>query len=405
MHTRPLEFVGASGQKLAARLDLPDGPVLAHVLFAHCFTCSKSSLGTVRIARAMASRGLAVVRFDFTGLGESGGDFSQATFSGDVRDLVAIAAQMAAQDMAPRLLVGHSLGGAAVLAAAHEIPDAAAVAVIGAPFDPAHVERLLGPGLQQLLETGEAQVDLGGRPFTLRRSFVDDLKAQDQPHRIAGLARPLLILHSPDDDVVDIDNATLIFRAAHHPKSFVCLDGADHLLTRSQDAAYAAEVIAAWASRYLAPSAPSQTAEEPPGVATAEGVGLDGFQVEVRTGGLKFMADEPLDIGGAGAGPTPYQLVAAGLAACTAMTLRLYARQKAWALRRVKVRVTHSKSAERTPADLFRREILVQGELDEAQRARLLQIAGKCPVHRTLEAGSAIETLAADEAPRPDAVR
>jgi putative redox protein len=395
MHTRALEFVGASGQPLSARLDEPEGPVLAHVLFAHCFTCSKSSLATVRIARALAAHGFAVARFDFTGLGDSGGDFADASFSGDVRDLVAIAAQMAGLDMAPRLLVGHSLGGAAAIAAAHDIPSAAAVAVIGAPFDPSHVTRLLGGGLQRLQKDGEAEVDLGGRPFRLKRSFIDDLGVQDQKSRIAGLGRPLMILHSPLDEVVGIDNASQIFLAAHHPKSFVSLDKADHLLTREADAAFAAEVIAAWASRYVH-GAVSAVTEEPPGAVRVDSWGLDGFQVEVRVGGLTFLADEPVEVGGAGAGPTPYDLVSTGLAACTAMTLRMYARQKGWPLEHVQVRVTHSKSQERTPPDLFRREILIEGALDPAQRQRLLEIAERCPVHKTLEGGSAIETAAVE---------
>jgi putative redox protein len=395
MQTRPIEFLGAAGQRLSARLDLPDGEPVGFALFAHCFTCSKSSLATVRIARALARRGLGVVRFDFTGLGESAGEFAAATFSSDVRDLAAVARQMADQGMAPELLVGHSLGGAAVVAAAADVPSAQALAVIGAPFHPQHLEGLLGGGLEKIMQAGEAEVDLGGRPFRIRRAFIEDLQAQDQGARLAALHRPLLILHSPEDRVVEIGNATQIFMAARHPKSFVSLAGADHLLTRPEDAAYAADVIAAWASRYLPAS--QETAEAlASGVARADARGVEGFQVTIRTHDLRFTADEPADLGGSEAGPTPYALVAAGLAACTAMTVRMYAARKAWPLARVQVRVEHSKAAGRTPQDIFRRELAIEGELDVEQRARLLEIAGKCPVHRTLEGGSTIETAAVE---------
>jgi putative redox protein len=393
MQTRPLEFLGASGQRLSARLDLPDGEPAGFVLLAHCFTCSKSSLATVRIARALARRGLGVLRFDFTGLGDSAGEFAAATFSSDVRDLEAVAGQMAGQGMAPSLLVGHSLGGSAAIAAAAQVPSVLAVAVIGTPFHPEHLNRLLAGGLQEVMDKGEAQVDLGGRPFRIRRAFVEDLQAQDPAARLAALGRPLLILHAPEDQVVGIDNASQIFLAAKHPKSFVSLAGADHLLTRPADAAYAADVIAAWASRYM-PTSEAAAEELPPGVGTAQGRGTDGFQVTVRTHALRFTADEPADLGGEDGGPTPYGLVAAGLAACTAMTVRMYAARKSWPLARIEVRVEHSKSSERTPPDVFHRELKIEGELDGTQRARLLEIANRCPVHKTLQAGSTVETTA-----------
>ncbi|MDR3518373.1 MAG: alpha/beta hydrolase [Azospirillaceae bacterium] len=255
MPVQHLDFVGDAGHRLAGRLDLPDGDARGYALFAHCFTCTKNSLAAVRIARALTALGIGVFRFDFTGLGESGGDFADATFSGDVRDLVAAAGHMAQQGYAPRLLIGHSLGGAAVLAAAGKLPDIAAVAVVGAPFDARHVTAMFEDDLPTILDHGEATVDLGGRPFTIRRSFVEDLRSHDQGARIAALHRPLLILHSPIDQTVGVENAGAIFQAARHPKSFVALDGADHLLTRPADAEYAATVIAAWVSRYLA-SAP-----------------------------------------------------------------------------------------------------------------------------------------------------
>ena len=271
MQTQPLDLTGATGARLSAQLDLPDGAPLAYVLLAHCFTCSMRSLGSVHIARALAARGLAVVRFDFAGLGESAGTFADTSFSGDVADLKAVAAQMAARGTPIRLLVGHSIGGAAVLAAAGDLPDVAAVATIGAPFKAEHLTEMFKGGLDEILAKGEAEVMLGGRPFTVRRSFVDDLRAQDQGARIEALHRPLLILHSPQDAVVGVDNASQIFMAARHPKSFVCLDHADHLLTRAKDSEYAAEVIAAWASRYLA-SAQAEPASPPPSLACSSAV-------------------------------------------------------------------------------------------------------------------------------------
>lgn len=398
MPTERFDFTGAKGQKMSGRLDRPDGTARGFALFAHCFTCTKSSLAAVRIARALTLRGLGVLRFDFTGLGESGGDFADASFSGDVRDLIAAAQQMAARGVTPKLMIGHSLGGAAALAAAVDLPEIAAVAVIGAPFDVQHATHLFEGELAAILEKGEAKVDLGGRPFTIRRSFVDDLRAQDQGARIAKLHRPLLILHSPRDQIVGIDNAAAIFQAARHPKSFVSLDGADHLLTRAEDAEYAASVIAAWGARYLGGAAEAAPEIAAGHVVVAE-TGAGRFQVEVAAGRTRFLADEPAAVGGLGSGPSPYELLSAALGACTAMTLRLYAEQKKWPLTRVKVDVTHEKRRDRSPPDLFTRAIALDGALDAAQRARLIEIAERCPVHRTLAAGAGIETVAAGATP------
>lgn len=389
MRTEPFDFAGAEGQRLSGRLDLPEGEIRAYAVFAHCFTCTKNSVAASRISRALAARGIGVLRFDFTGLGQSGGDFADSTFSGSVRDLAAAVGAMSDRGFAPRLLIGHSLGGAAVLAAAPDLPDVAAAAVIGAPFDVQHVTRLLGDGLKVLLETGEAEVDLGGRPFRLRRAFVDDLRAHDQGARIAALRRPLLILHSPIDQVVGVENASGVFLAARHPKSFVSLDDADHLLTRSADAEYAAEVIAAWASRYLESGTALRAAAQD-GRVEVEETGEGRFQVEVRAGGARFLADEPPEVGGLGSGPTPYDLVSAGLGACTAMTVRLYAASKAWPLDRVKVRVGHAREADQSVPDVFSRELFLAGDLSDDQRAKLLEIADKCPVDRTLERGSRV---------------
>ncbi|HEU5295923.1 MAG TPA: alpha/beta fold hydrolase [Burkholderiaceae bacterium] len=245
------DFAGAQGQRLAGRLDLPEEPAASFALFAHCFTCSKDSLAAVRIGRALTAHGIGVLRFDFTGLGQSEGQFGDSTFGSSVEDLLAAARAMEASGRAPALLIGHSLGGAAVLSAAGDLPSVKAVATLAAPFDVKHVMRLFGDGLPKLLEEGEAEVQLGGRPFKMRRTFVDELSAHDQRQRIAGLRRALLVMHAPQDGTVDIENASAIFRAARHPKSFISLDDADHLLTRQADAAYAADVIATWSARYL----------------------------------------------------------------------------------------------------------------------------------------------------------
>lgn len=393
------EFTGSQGAKLAARLDTPDTPPRAWAVFAHCFTCSKDTKAAARIARALAAAGFGVLRFDFTGLGGSGGDFANTHFSSNVNDLVAAADWLRAEHGIPALLVGHSLGGAAVLAAAHRIADARAVATLGAPFDPAHVTHQFGDDLQVIAEQGQATVTLAGRPFTITRAFLDDLGGQAQGERIRQLRRPLLVMHAPQDRVVSIDNAAAIFKAALHPKSFVSLDGADHLLNREQDARFAADVIATWASRYLPAAATPSAADTATQAETEAGwvevaeTGSGAFTSEVRTGSHRWLVDEPVAVGGDDAGPNPYDLLGAALGACTAMTLRMYARQKGLPLDRVRVRLKHSKihasdcqhcDTKIGRIDRIEREIELQGALDEAQRQRLLEIADKCPVHRTL---------------------
>lgn len=390
MQSQRFDFDGEGGHMLAGTLDLPGAPVRGCALFAHCFTCTKSSLAASRVSRALASMGFATLRFDFTGLGQSGGDFADSSFSGSVSDIRAAADAMRAAGTPVSLLVGHSLGGAAVLAAAESIPEVAAVATIGAPADVAHVRRLFS-NVDELVERGEAQVSIGGRPFRMRRSFIDDLANHDQRARIAALGKPLLVLHAPRDEVVGIENASEIFLAARHPKSFVSLDNADHLLTRPRDAEFVASIVATWASRYL-PDISAPRTREQSGVVTVVDTGEGDFQVEVTAGGVRFLADEPPEVGGLGSGPTPYDLVAAGLGACTAMTLRLYARGKNLPLDRVTVSVGHSRRAGQQPADLFSRRLHLEGPLTEDQHQRLIEIAGRCPVHRTLESGAAIET-------------
>jgi uncharacterized OsmC-like protein/alpha/beta superfamily hydrolase len=389
MHTEKIEFPNGKGQKLAARLDLPDGTARAYALFAHCFTCDKTAKAAVRISRALAELGVGVLRFDFTGLGESEGELTG--FSANVEDLLFAARHMESLGRAPALLIGHSLGGSAALAAAGEMASVRAVATIGAPAEAAHVLKLLGQDLAKIESEGAAEVKIGGRPFTIRRDFVDDARMQGLLDRVAHLHRALVVLHAPSDNVVGIDNASQIFLAARHPKSFISLDDADHLLTKGEDADYAATVIAAWSGRYL-PMATDEVGETPDGAVLVEETGAGKFQVQVSVHGSRFLADEPEDVGGLGSGPSPYELVSAGLGACTAMTLRLYAERKGWPLRRTRVAVRHDKVDGQTPPDVFARRIGLEGPLDAEQTARLFEIADKCPVHRTLEGGSKVTT-------------
>lgn len=398
MSTRRFDFTGADGQTLSGVLDLPEGPVSSHALFAHCFTCTKSSLAAVRLAKALTSLGYGVLRFDFTGLGQSGGDFADSSFSGSIADLIASAGAMRADGRPPALLIGHSLGGAAVLAAAAEIPEVEAVATIGAPFDVEHVTHLFAGGQDELREKGEAEVRIGGRPFRMRQSFVDDLSSHDQGVRIRALRKPLLILHSPQDTIVGIDNATAIYTAALHPKSFVSLDGADHLLTDRRDADFVATMIAAWASRFVKRAMPARS-DTQSGVVTVSETGEGAFQVEVSAGGAHFLADEPPEVGGLGSGPMPYDLLAVGLGACTAMTLRMYARHKRIPLEHVSVAVGHSRRDGADPSDVFTRRLVLEGDLSDQERQRLAAIADKCPVHRTLERGAAVEPESGETMP------
>ncbi|MBB4660163.1 bifunctional alpha/beta hydrolase/OsmC family protein [Parvularcula dongshanensis] len=395
-----LSFEGASGAQLAARLDLPAGPVRAYALFAHCFTCSKDLSASRAVSQALAKRGIATLRFDFTGLGGSGGEFASTNFTMNVGDLKRAAEYLAETHEAPSLLIGHSLGGAAVIVAAAQMPSVRAVATINAPADAEHVTGHFGEKLTQILDAGEAEVLLGQRPFTIRRQFLDDLAEIGVTKSARDLRRPLLVLHAPGDETVPVDNAAALFQAARHPKSFVSLDTADHLLTDRHDADYAAEVIAAWASRYLEP-APAADDEARPDVVVRE-TGAGRFQVLATTGRHHLIADEPETVGGDDTGPSPYDLLATALGACTAMTLRMYAERKGLPLDRAVVTVRHEKvheeELERMMAegtakpDRFTRVLSLEGDLTTDQRQRLLEIAGRCPVHKTLEGGAHIDT-------------
>jgi putative redox protein len=404
MATERFTFDGHDGHPLAARLDLPDGPVLATALFAHCFTCGKDIPAARRISARLAAMGIAVLRFDFTGLGHSGGEFANTTFSSNVGDLIAAAAALRARGMAPTLLIGHSLGGAAVLRAAGDIPEVYAVVTLGAPFDPGHVVHNFGDALDRIAADGTAEVTLGGRPIRIGQGFVEDVTAENLAPAIAGLKRALLVLHAPRDAVVGIENATQLFMAAKHPKSFVTLDDADHLISRAEDAEYAADIIAAWAERYLDLKSPAPPPGAPEGIVRVSEADPDGFLQDVVSGPHhRGVADEPLAYGGTNKGMSPYGYLAAGLGACTSMTIRMYARRKGWPLTHVSVDVTHDKvhaqdagTADPGKVDQFRRLIRLEGALDAGQRAKLLEIADKCPVHRTLEKGAKVVTELAE---------
>jgi len=407
MPTERFQFTSSEGHRLAAALDLPEREPTAYALFAHCFTCGKDVLAARRVASALAAKGIAVLRFDFTGLGSSGGDFANSTFSSNVADLVRAADHLRETRKAPALLIGHSLGGAAILAAAGQIPDARAVVTIAAPSDPAHVTHLFKDRIEDIREHGKVEVQLAGRPFQIKREFLDDIAEHKLTAHVAKLHKALLVMHSPTDDTVGIDNATHIFVAAKHPKSFVSLAGADHLLSGKRDAAYVADVIAAWAERYLDPvmSAPAADPGEAPRKVVVRETRNGKFQQTVSIGPHQMLADEPKAAGGEDSGPGPYDFVLAGLGACTSMTMRLYADRKSLPLERTTVTLKHSRIHAQDCADCETREgmldqidlvIGMEGALDAEQRKRLMEIADKCPVHRTLTSEIHIVTHAAD---------
>jgi uncharacterized OsmC-like protein/fermentation-respiration switch protein FrsA (DUF1100 family) len=401
------QFESEGGHQLAAALDLPDGEPMAYALFAHCFTCGKDVLAAKRISTALAAKGIAVLRFDFTGLGSSEGDFANATFSSNVADLVRAANHLRTTRQAPALLIGHSLGGAAILAAAGQIAEAKAVVTIAAPSDPAHVTGLFKEHLDDIRKEGKVEVSLAGRPFTITREFLDDITEHKLMARVTTLRKALLVMQSPTDDTVSIDNATRIFLSAKHPKSFVSLADADHLLSNRRDAAYVADVIAAWAERYidLAASAHSPATEEAPRQVVVRETRNSKFQQTVSIGPHHLIADEPVAAGGEDTGPGPYDYLLAGLGACTSMTMRLYADRKSLPLDRVTVTLKHSKIYARDCEECETREgmldqidrvIHMDGALDPDQRKRLMEIADKCPVHRTLESEIRILTRSID---------
>ncbi len=407
MHTIKTAFDNGRGQQLSAILDRPvDDSPIAYAVFAHCFTCSKTYKAVRHISRALAAEGFAVLSFDFTGLGDSEGDFAETSFTSNVDDVVAAAEFLTENHGGPSVLIGHSLGGAAVMVAASRIPSATAVVTIAAPASLGHLAEILQPARSEVTRAGSAEIDLAGRRIRIGRALMDDLDEMKMSDAIADLGRALLVMHSPVDTVVGINNASTIFRTAKHPKSFVSLDLADHLLTKPVDSRYAAGVIANWSKKYI------PAIQEEVKLATSEDnrvvvrTGAGGFRTEVLANGHPLIADEPISVGGTNTGPSPYELLTAALGACTSMTLRMYADRKGWPLEAAEVRLEHEKihcvdcaeaSKGRPKIDHISRELVLEGPLDDAQRQRLLEIADRCPVHRTLHSEIKVTTTLAEE--------
>ena len=401
MARQNVRFTSNDGHDLAGILDSPNGQTHAFALFAHCFTCSKNLKAVTHISKSLNDAGIAVLRFDFTGLGESKGDFADTSFSSNVADLLAASSYLDKNHQAPSVLIGHSLGGSAVLQAAPDIPSARVVVTIGSPAKLSHVRAMLEGDRAEIERAGQATVQLGGRPFVVKKQFLDDLEQYHLPESIGNLRIPLLILHSPLDNIVEIENASQLFLHAKHPKSFVSLDKADHLLTREEDSRYAGAVLATWASRYLQATEKDAVELRSDDVETVARTYAAGFKTDIISAGHQFTGDEPASYGGTDMGPSPYDLLSAALASCTTMTLRLYAMRKKLKLRSSTVRVTHAKihaqdcedcETGSSKIDEFNLELTVEGNLSVEQRQRLLEIADMCPVHRTLQSEVKIRT-------------
>ncbi|MGB5692718.1 MAG: bifunctional alpha/beta hydrolase/OsmC family protein [Flavobacteriaceae bacterium] len=400
MNLTKVSFTNKEGQKLNGRLELPvDQHPHNMVLFAHCFTCTKNLSAVKNISKGLTSSGFGVLRFDFTGLGESEGDFADTNFSGNVEDLIAAADFLKKDYQAPSLLIGHSLGGAAVIYAAARLHTVKAVATVGAPADPSHVKHLLKSSIEEIRSNGKAVVNISGRDFTVKEQFLNDLEKNSLSDTLENLNKSILIMHSPQDNIVGIKNAEKLYHNARHPKSFISLDGADHLLSNKVDSLYVGKTIASWAERYLVVPDPSELRTRHQVVASLDTD--DGFTTQIKVGKHNLVADEPEGFGGNDFGPSPYEFVSAGLSACTVMTLQMYARRKNWDLQNVKVHTSYGKvhaedcaecESDTAKIDTFERQIALSGSLEPRQKERLLEIADKCPVHRTLEAHSHIKT-------------
>lgn len=400
MRTEKVNFKNKNGDDLSGYLELPlNQDPHNFVLFAHCFTCNKNFFAAKNISRTLAQNGYGVLRFDFTGLGESEGDFADSNFSGNIQDLLAAATYLKKEFKAPSLLIGHSLGGAAVLFAAKELESVKAVTTIAAPSTTAHVQHLIENNVDEIEKNGEAKVNIGGRSFKIKKQFLDDIDKHELKPYLSELRKSLLIMHSPHDKIVSIKNAEELYIAARHPKSFVSLDGAEHLLAAEGDATYAGNVIATWASRYL--TIPNKEIPESNADVVAGLEKEDAFTTRMKAGNHTFLADEPISAGGKDYGPTPYQFLSSGLASCTSMTLQMYAKRKKWPLEDVETHVYYSRKHEKdcedcensnSKIDTFKREIKLYGDLDEKQKKRLLEIADRCPVHKSLTSATNIKT-------------
>jgi putative redox protein len=399
MNSKKISFKNKNGYVLSAHIEMPvDQHPSAFAIFAHCFTCSKNLMAVRLVTRSLTANGFGVLRFDFTGLGDSEGDFSDTNFTSNVDDLLAAAAYLKSNYEAPKLLIGHSLGGAAVIFASASLPEVEAVSIIGAPSGPDHVQHLLKDRIEEIESSGQATVDIGGRPFTVKKQFIDDVSNKNMISTINNLDKALLILHSPQDRIVNIENAKRIYAAAKHPKSFISLDGAGHLLMDKRDATYVGSVIASWAARYIpAPVDPPLKTNKQVLVR----IGLEKFTTEILAGKHYLKADEPITAGGQNFGPTPYDLLLASLGACTAMTLRMYADRKKWDVEEIDVHLNYSKTYaldsenfnnKDAIIDKIDRCIEIRGSLDQKQLNRMLEIADKCPVHKTLHGDIRVST-------------
>ncbi len=400
MNSQKVTFLNRSGIEIVARLDLPvDGKISACALFAHCFTCNKNLNAVRNISRSLTQKDIAVLRFDFTGLGESDGDFADTNFSSNVEDLLDAAAYLETHLEAPLILIGHSLGGAAVMFAAEKLQAVKAVVTIGAPANPQHVQHLFHGKLENAPTDEPVDVNIGGRGFKLKRQFIEDLYSKDMPALLKKLRKATLIMHAPHDTTVGIENAREMYHHLMHPKSFISLDGADHLLSDKADSQYVGSVIASWVQRYL--PRPEEGDDLTTEKQVAVRIGTEKYVTEIKAGKHSFIADEPQSAGGKDLGPSPYELVAAGLGACTAMTLRMYADRKKWDLQEVTVHLSHIREHARdsqqsgessSMMSTFERELELEGNLDDKQKQRLLEIANRCPVHRTLEGKISVRT-------------
>jgi len=400
MNHQKVSFKNRSGETLVGRLSLPANQHPHNfVLFAHCFTCNKNFRAIRNISRALTTDGFGVLRFDFTGLGESEGEFSDSNFSGNVEDLLEAAEYLKQHFTSPTLIIGHSLGGAAAIIAAQKISSIRAIATIGAPSNPLHVKHIFKDDIETINDKGTSEVNIGGRSFTIKKQFLDDLKSQSFQETLKNIGKSILILHSPQDKIVEIKNSEEIYIAAHHPKSFISLDGADHLLSNPQDATYTGEIIGKWSKRYL--EMPEAIALETKQEVVASLDNADGFTTQMKLGSHYITADEPVSFGGNNFGPSPYELVSAGLSACTVMTIQMYAKRKKWPLENVEVHTSYKKlhaedcrncESSEAKIDTFQRAIKLTGNLEEKQISRIMEIADKCPVHRTLKSEIKIST-------------